>query len=190
MATSSQTADNNSEAAARSDDSNHPQHHHKSAFLAFLQQLASFTGDLSQLTAPSFMLNGISLLEYSAHWLDYPHLFAQIAEGSSPEDRMVAAVKWFLSTLPGSYHERCVNGSEKKPYNPILGEQFHCEWRDERQSWKEARMTVEQVSHHPPVTAFFAEIPSAGVSLCGHYGQKSKFKGTYINVIQVRVSYI
>lgn len=167
------------------DDSHHAHHQHKSAFMEFLQQLATFTGDLSQLTAPSFLLNGISLLEYSTHWLDYPQLFAQIPQGRTAEDRMVAAVKWYLSTLPGSYHERCVTGSEKKPYNPILGEQFHCQWKDEQQKWKEARMMVEQVSHHPPVTAFHAEIPSAGVSLYGHYGQKSKFKGTFINATQV-----
>lgn len=40
---------------------------------------------------------------------------------------MLAVTRWFMSTLWGSYASRCTNGlTEKKPYNPILGEQFNC----------------------------------------------------------------
>ncbi|KAJ1897512.1 Oxysterol-binding protein 4 [Kickxella alabastrina] len=35
-----------------------------SDFISFLKGVLSFTGDLSSLTCPSFLLNGISLLEY------------------------------------------------------------------------------------------------------------------------------
>lgn len=48
---------------------------------------------------------------------------------------MVAVTRWFISTLYGSYYERCSEGSEKKPYNPILGEEFFCCW-DEKQYQK------------------------------------------------------
>lgn len=42
-------------------------------------------------------------------------------------ERMLAVTRWFMSTLWGSYASRCTNGlTEKKPYNPILGEQFNC----------------------------------------------------------------
>lgn len=44
---------------------------------------------------------------------------------------MLAVARWFMSTLWGSYASRCTNGqTEKKPYNPILGEQFHCKLGD------------------------------------------------------------
>ncbi|KAJ2327318.1 Oxysterol-binding protein 4, partial [Coemansia sp. RSA 2681] len=33
-------------------------------FMSFLKDVLSFTGDLSSMTCPSFLLNGISLLEY------------------------------------------------------------------------------------------------------------------------------
>ncbi|KAJ2023282.1 Oxysterol-binding protein 4 [Coemansia sp. S85] len=33
-------------------------------FVSFLKDVLSFTGDLSSMTCPSFLLNGISLLEY------------------------------------------------------------------------------------------------------------------------------
>lgn len=44
---------------------------------------------------------------------------------------MLAVTRWFMSTLWGSYASRCTNGlTEKKPYNPILGEQFNCHMGD------------------------------------------------------------
>jgi hypothetical protein len=40
---------------------------------------------------------------------------------------MLEVARWFISTLWGSYASRCTNGlNEKKPYNPVLGEQFFC----------------------------------------------------------------
>ena len=42
----------------------------------------------------------------------------------------------------------------KKPYNPILGEVFQCQY-----DWGDAGKTLyvaEQVSHHPPVSAFYS----------------------------------
>jgi hypothetical protein len=53
---------------------------HKSAFVAFLKQLATFTGDLSSLTCPAFLLSGCSLLEYSSHWGDHPDLLEEIGK--------------------------------------------------------------------------------------------------------------
>lgn len=40
------------------------------------------------------------------------------------------------------------------------------------------------VSHHPPVGAFYLSNKKAGVHLSGHYGQKTKFTGTAIQVEQ------
>uniref|UniRef100_A0A915L8A8 Oxysterol-binding protein n=1 Tax=Romanomermis culicivorax TaxID=13658 RepID=A0A915L8A8_ROMCU len=50
----------------------------------------------------------------------------------------------------------------KKPYNPILGEKFRCFWRknddddDDDSAQGRTFYVAEQVSHHPPVSAFFA----------------------------------
>jgi len=44
---------------------------------------------------------------------------------------MLEVARWFMSTLWGSYASRCTNGlNEKKPYNPVLGEQFFCKLGD------------------------------------------------------------
>ncbi|CAO3621719.1 unnamed protein product [Mucor hiemalis] len=148
-------------------------------FKEFLKTVISFTGDLSSLTCPAFFLNGLSLLEYGTYWGDHPSCFTNVIESKDPEERMLAVTRWFMSTLWGSYASRCTNGlTEKKPYNPILGEQFYCHMGD-------VKCVCEQVRHHPPISAFYLESAKHGVSLNGHCGQKSKFKGTTIKVEQV-----
>ena len=57
----------------------------------------------------------------------------------------MAVARWFLSTLYGSFRSRCENQMEKKPFNPILGETFHCTWRDTNKiGWDESHIDVEQ----------------------------------------------
>eukprot|EP00158_Paraphelidium_tribonemae_P009678 Partr_v1_DN28927_c4_g1_i9_m25240 putative Oxysterol-binding protein len=103
-------------------------------------------------------------------------------------ERTLFVARWFLSTLYGSYHERCADGSEKKPYNPVLGEQFFTRWREDAPAatWKSAECVVEQVSHHPPISAFHIQCGPEDhrVEVTGHCGQKTKFKGMAIRVTQ------
>ena len=115
-------------------------------FINFLGQLTTATGDLSRMTAPAFLLNGFSLLEYSQHWGDHPDLLFDISNASySKEQRMLAATRWFISTLFGSFRSRCEEKSERKPFNPILGETFKATWNDENsKGWGEASLVVEQ----------------------------------------------
>jgi hypothetical protein len=46
-------------------------------------------------------------------------------------------------------------------------------------------LTAEQVSHHPPVTAFQLSNPEKKVTLDGHFAQKTSFSGKSIMVKQV-----
>ncbi|KAI9321718.1 hypothetical protein BX666DRAFT_1904919 [Dichotomocladium elegans] len=150
------------------------------SFSSFLKTLASFTGDLSSLTCPSFLLAPISLLEYSAFWADQPALLTDIPKADSAEERFYAAIKWFISSLNGSFSSRVPKGEwEKKPFNPILGEQFKCSWDNG------TYIVCEQVSHHPPVSGFYIENEDAGVIVNGHDGQKTRFSGTQMLVDQV-----
>lgn len=38
-------------------------------------------------------------------------------------------------------------------------------------------LVVEQVSHHPPITAYYIANPSRGITLEGHNAQKTSFSG-------------
>ncbi len=116
------------------------------------QSIASFNGDLSSLTAPAFILSTTSLTEFSAYWAEHPSIFVAPTQEPDPAKRSLLVLKWFLSTLKQSYSSRNEKlGSEKKPLNPFLGELFLGTWQDDA---GETHLISEQVSHHPPVTAY------------------------------------
>ena len=72
-------------------------------------------------------------------------------------------------------------GSEKKPLNPFLGELFLGNWDDD---YGQTSLISEQVSHHPPVTAYCIRNEKHGIQLEGYNGQKASFSRT-IHVKQI-----
>lgn len=97
----------------------------------------------------------------------------------------VNVLRWYVSQLAPSYNSRNTQGgTEKKPINPILGERFLGKWPDS-EGEGETELIAEQVSHHPPITAYWIHNSKAGVTLEGHSGQKTSFSGRSINVGQV-----
>ncbi|KAG8819437.1 Oxysterol binding protein [Serendipita sp. 399] len=170
----------------------------RSGWAAFIKSLASVSGDLYSMTAPPFILSPVSLTgmskarksvtdptEFPAYWLERPELFAAIAEGVDAEDRALRVLKWFISTLKGQYTSRNEKmGSEKKPLNPVLGELFYGTWPD-RNGRGETKLLVEQVSHHPPITAYYITNESRHLTLQGHNAQKTQFSSGSILVKQV-----
>jgi len=156
----------------------------KSSWSAFLKQILASTGDLSSMTAPSFILSPVSLVEFPAYWGEAYDELINIAQGQTSEERMLLVVKWFISTLKGQYMAReTQTGSEKKPLNPVLGELFFGSW--DTTSSGTTHLVAEQVSHHPPITAFHIENKQAKVVLTGHFAQKTSFTGKTIYVKQV-----
>lgn len=154
----------------------------KGSWTGFLKQLASFNGDLSSMTAPAWILSTSSLTEFSAYWAEMPRLLVAPAAEKDPQKRAMLVLKWFLSTLKQQYASRNEKlGSEKKPLNPFLGELFLGKWDD---SVGETQLVSEQVSHHPPVTAYSIWNNKHGVRLQGYNAQKASF-GRTINVRQV-----
>uniref|UniRef100_A0A7N0ZUL9 Uncharacterized protein n=1 Tax=Kalanchoe fedtschenkoi TaxID=63787 RepID=A0A7N0ZUL9_KALFE len=83
-------------------------------------------------------------------------LLSQCSSGKTPLDRITAVVAWSLSTA-----RPLMFGFA--PYNPILGETHHG-------SRGTLNVLVEQVSHHPPVTALHAtdEKDNVEVLTCQH----------------------
>ncbi|KAI5788341.1 hypothetical protein EDC01DRAFT_617355 [Geopyxis carbonaria] len=158
----------------------------KSSWGPFLKSIASFSGDLASLTAPPFILSQTSLTEYSGYWAEHPELFVAPAKEKDPQKRSLAVLKWFLSTLKQQYSSRNDKlGSEKKPLNPFLGELFLGSWKDPSGEIGETQLISEQVSHHPPVTAYAIINEKNGVKLEGYNGQKASFSRGTINVKQV-----
>ena len=63
----------------------------------------------------------------------------------------------------------------KKPYNPVLGEIFRCRWKLSDQT--DAYFVAEQVSHHPPISAYYYCVPEHNIIISGDVRPKSKFLG-------------
>ncbi|WAR03629.1 OSB11-like protein [Mya arenaria] len=149
---------------------------HKSIILHLLSQL-KLGMDLTKVVLPTFILERRSLLE----------LFADCM--AHPDDNLPVFAR-------GADDGRAGVGSiAKKPYNPIIGETFHCSWRIPPEQIGETSgdggepyllsYTAEQVSHHPPVSAFYFECPKKRVCVNASIWTKSKFMGMSIGVVMV-----
>ena len=89
---------------------------------------------------------------------------------------MKCVVKWYLS---GFYKKP---KGLKKPYNPILGETFRCYWpHSDTQS--RTFYISEQISHHPPISAFYVTNRKDGFCISGSILAKSKFYGNSVSAI-------
>lgn len=169
---------------------------HKSVIMSLLGQL-KLGMDLTKVVLPTFILERKSLLELFANCFSHPDIFMSISDGQSPEERILRATKWLLT----SFHAGRKGSLAKKPYNPIIGEVFHCKWAVDSPTnpsssciapGQKGHVTflAEQVSHHPPVSAFYAECPDK--KICANYSvwTKSKFLGISVGVDMVGIGTI
>lgn len=160
---------------------------------SFIKSIASYNGDLSSLTAPPFILSPTSLVEYSQYWSEHvdlllePNFVKSNGKDSIELTRMIAVTKWFVSTLKSQYCSREETlGGEKKPLNPFLGEVFVGKWEDNSSEKKlgETILVSEQVSHHPPITAYAVENKKHNTILEGYNGIRASMSTTALNVRQ------
>lgn len=89
---------------------------------------------------------------------------------------MKSVVKFYLS---GFYKKP---KGLKKPYNPILGEVFRSCWYNPKTDSK-TFYVAEQVSHHPPITAFYVTNRKEGFCIYGTILARSKFYGNSVSAI-------
>jgi hypothetical protein len=121
----------------------------RGSWSAFLKSIASFSGDLSSLTAPPFILSSTSLVEFSSYWAEHPSIFVAPAKEKDPQKRALLVLKWFLTTLKQQYASRSDKfGNEKKPLNPFLGELFLGKWVDSAGTTELVSEQVRYGNHH------------------------------------------
>jgi len=70
----------------------------------------------------------------------------------------------------------------KKPYNPILGETFRCYWYHP-ETCSRTFYIAEQISHHPPISAFHVTNRKDGFLIHGSILAKSKFYGNSVSAV-------
>ncbi|EDW32448.1 GL10436 [Drosophila persimilis] len=123
--------------------------------------------DLSKITMPVMLNEPLSFLQRLCEYMEYAQLLTQAARQDTPEDRMKYVAAFAVSALACNW-ERL-----GKPFNPLLGETYELQ-RDDY------RIVCEQVSHHPPVSAFHAE--SNDFKFHGSINPKIKFWGKSVEV--------
>ncbi|XP_047191098.1 oxysterol-binding protein-related protein 10-like isoform X2 [Scophthalmus maximus] len=108
----------------------------RSVIIHLLSQL-KLGMDLTRVVLPTFILEKRSLLEMYANFMAHPDMFLSITSGRTAEERIVRFVEYYLTAFHGGRR----GAVAKKPYNPILGENFHCSWYVPRDSVRPLRTT-------------------------------------------------
>jgi len=131
--------------------------------------------DLSRVVLPTFILEPRSFLDKISDYYYHADIISKAAAENEPFMRMKTVVQWYLS---GFYKKP---KGLKKPYNPILGETFRCYW--EHENGTKTFYLAEQVSHHPPISSFYATNRQDGFTIAGTILAKSKFYGNSTSAI-------
>ncbi|KAL7630896.1 UNVERIFIED_CONTAM: hypothetical protein RMT77_018818 [Armadillidium vulgare] len=123
--------------------------------------------ELSKITMPIVFNEPLSFLQRMSEYMEYAWLLDKADAAPDPVQRMQYVTAFALSGLASNW-ERL-----GKPFNPLLGETFELQ-RDQY------RIVCEQVSHHPPVSAFNAD--SEHWTFNGSIHPKLKFWGKSVEI--------
>ncbi|CAG8715597.1 25234_t:CDS:2 [Dentiscutata erythropus] len=140
----------------------------RSILLGLISQLRKGM-DLHRVTLPTFVLEPRSMLERITDFMSHPELILGVSKQNNELQRFVNVVRYYLS----GWHIK--PKGVKKPYNPVLGEHFRARWKfpDNTESF----FVSEQVSHHPPISAYYYASPENNLIISGDIRPKSKFLG-------------
>lgn len=125
--------------------------------------------DMTKMTLPVSFNEPTSLLQRVAEDMEYTDLLDLAADRLDPAERMVYVAAFAASEYSST------TGRVAKPFNPLLGETFEYCRPD-----KGYRFFVEQVSHHPPIGAAYAEAEKW--DYWGESAVKSKFYGKSFDI--------
>ncbi|KAH9822848.1 oxysterol-binding protein homolog-like protein [Teratosphaeria destructans] len=120
--------------------------------------------DMTKMTLPVSFNEPTSLLYRVVEDMEYTDLLDTAADRTDSTERLV-----YVAGFAASEYASTI-GRVAKPFNPLLGETFEYVRPD-----LGYRFFIEQVSHHPPVGAAYAESPKW--TYYGESAVKSKFYG-------------
>jgi len=123
--------------------------------------------DITRFCVPVYFNEPLSMLQKMAESLGNQHLLQEAGREPSSIRRMALVAAYCIGTYAGTEHRI------SKPFNPILGETYELFGDD-------FRMIAEQVSHHPPISAAYAE--SSVYKMWLNTSMKSKFKGNSLEI--------
>ncbi|OAF68597.1 hypothetical protein A3Q56_03694, partial [Intoshia linei] len=126
--------------------------------------------DLSKISLPANFFESRSFLDKLSEYYYHCNILHQASLQHDPFERIKYILKWYLSCL---YKK---TKPLKKPFNPIIGETFRCFW-NHPETDSHTYYIAEQVSHHPPISAFYLTNRKMGYNVHGSFEAKSKYQG-------------
>uniref|UniRef100_A0A8K9XVF4 Oxysterol-binding protein n=1 Tax=Oncorhynchus mykiss TaxID=8022 RepID=A0A8K9XVF4_ONCMY len=127
---------------------------------------AAFTQELSKITMPIVLNEPLSFLQRMSEYMEHTHLIHKACTLSDSIDRMQVVAAFAVSSVASQWDRT------GKPFNPLLGETYELTREDEGY-----RLISEQVSHHPPISAFHAQSLKQEFEFHGSIYPKLKFWG-------------
>uniref|UniRef100_A0A0N5AWQ5 Oxysterol-binding protein n=1 Tax=Syphacia muris TaxID=451379 RepID=A0A0N5AWQ5_9BILA len=134
--------------------------------------------ELSKIPMPVNFNEPLSVLQRISEDLEYAHLLDSAATITDSCEQMCYIAAYAVSSYSTT------GNRVTKPFNPLLGETFECDRREDL-GW---RSLAEQVSHHPPITAHHAEGKLWKVHQ--DFTMTSRFRGKYLSVIPVGYTHV
>eukprot|EP00741_Cyanophora_paradoxa_P013866 tig00020710_g13384.t1 len=140
----------------------------------FLKSLPSnllHGGQISSVSLPVRFFEPRSFLDRMAEFWLYTPLLTKAAQSTKdPIERL----KYVVAFSVAGFHKEI--GTNRKPFNPILGETFQATMSDG------TTLFCEQTSHHPPVSHFQLLGPGGSWELHGHLNMNASMRGNTIKV--------
>lgn len=134
--------------------------------------------ELTKIPMPVNFNEPLSTLQRLTEDYEYSELLDRAAKCNDPAVQLVYIAAFAVSSYATT------SNRTGKPFNPLLGETFECDRRDDL-GW---RSISEQVSHHPPMLAQHCE--GRGWRCWQEFSMSSKFRGKYLQVVPLGVVHL
>uniref|UniRef100_W5KPG2 Oxysterol-binding protein n=1 Tax=Astyanax mexicanus TaxID=7994 RepID=W5KPG2_ASTMX len=131
-----------------------------------LSQSICILGELSKIAMPVLFNEPLSFLQRLTEYMEHMYLIHQANTSTDSIQRMKCVAAFAVSAVASQWERT------GKPFNPLLGETYELIREDLGFRW-----VSEQVSHHPPVSAFHAEGLKDDFLFHGSIYPKLKFWG-------------
>ncbi|GAB1597929.1 oxysterol-binding protein-related protein 1-like isoform X1 [Argonauta hians] len=125
--------------------------------------------ELSKMTMPVIFNEPLSLLQRMSEHMEYAYLLEKAGTATDPVERMQYVCAFAVSSMSSNWDRL------GKPFNCLLGETYELQRKD-----LGFRLISEQVSHHPPISAFHVE--SELFQFHGSIHPRLKFWGKSVEV--------
>jgi len=123
--------------------------------------------DLLKVSRPAMISYPKTYLQCVADDLVYTELLEKAVAATSPISRMKYLIAYYIAGL----HRNCCEMGSNGPLNPILGETYVAEKNDG------TKLYCEQISHHPPISAYYMTNNNGDYKLYGNGEVNAKLSG-------------